>query len=185
MKSEYINIQKTDYGFIINENINKTLFNKIFFIILLLFIGFVVFIVNLNISIKLVSIIIKIIILSIILLYIYYIIFISEYIKIFNEKIIFITKIKTLNYNKIELKKINIKEISINYEIEISENFGEVYIYNLDFIDNDFNGYRIVQSRDYDLIFNYGIKLEKLLNIKLSDNKNIEGYGNIFNKRIV
>ena len=35
MKSEYINIQKTDYGFIINENINKTLFNKIFFIILL------------------------------------------------------------------------------------------------------------------------------------------------------
>ena len=185
MSREYINIQKTNYGFIISENVKNIIYKKIFSIILLVFIGLVIFFVEFNFIVNPINIILKIIILLILLINIYYIIFIKEIIKIFNDKIIFILKIKLSKLNNIELKKINIKKISINYEINYTEGRGEIYIYNLDFIDNDFNAYRIAQSRNYNSIFNYGIELEKIINIKLSDNNDTEGYGNIYKKRIV
>ena len=59
------------------------------------------------------------------------------------------------------------------------------YYYNLDLIDNDFNSYRIIQSKNYKKVYDFGNKIKKIINKELVDKNDIEGDGNIFNKRIV
>jgi hypothetical protein len=55
----------------------------------------------------------------------------------------------------------------------------------LDLIDKNYNAYRLDRSISYDNIHNCGIKINKLLNIELADKNDVEGYGNVYKKRII
>ena len=94
-------------------------------------------------------------------------------------------KLRPWKQNITQINKFGIKEISINYEMDFIENAGEVCFYNLDLVDNDFNAYRIAKLEDCELILKYGNELGEILNIKLLDNNDIEGYGNIYKRRII
>jgi hypothetical protein len=185
MDNKLVRISKTKYGYEILKRGKFSIVSKVISIILCIFIGCGLLIVNFEKLIYPIELSIKIIVCIIILFFIYYILFYNEYIKFYNDSIKFYFHLKPFKNNIIELKIMNINQISINYEIEFEEGAGEVYYYNLDLIDKDFNAYRLGQSINYDEIFNYGNKIEKILNMKLIDKNDMEGYGNIFIKRIV
>ena len=185
MRNKDIKILKTNYGYKIIENAKCVLFSRIFSIIVFILVGIGLFFIKDDILIFPIELFFKIILLFLIILNIYYLLFYNEIIKIFKDKIIFCLKLKPWKQNIIEINKINIKEISINYERDFNEHVGEVYFYNLDLIDNEFNAYGVAKLIKYELILKYGNELEKLLNIKLLDYNDIEGYGNVYKRRII
>lgn len=185
MFNELVEIIKTNYGYKIVENKKTSIIKKVISIIILLVIEvFIVFVDIKNIIFPIV-LIIKIIISIIVIYEIYYTLFYNVTVKINKDKIYFCINSKPFKFETIKLKYCDIKEISINYEVNYEEDIGEVYYYNLDIIDKDFNAYRLGQSENYETIYNYGIEMEKILKIKLDDRNNIEGYGSIYNKRII
>ncbi|GHU03152.1 hypothetical protein FACS1894147_06590 [Spirochaetia bacterium] len=126
----------------------------------------------------------KIVICAIIIFCIIYTILNNSKIKITEKDIAFcIGKRPFFENIKIELDKI--KEISINYEMDSKGEEELTYYYNLDLIDYNFNAYRIIQSKNYNSICEFGNKIEKIIKKELVDKNDIEGYGHIFNKRIV
>ncbi|GHT99299.1 hypothetical protein FACS1894142_6730 [Spirochaetia bacterium] len=182
MESNIFEIIKTKYGYKLTVPAINSLIMKISKIIILLFIGLINILVDFEDIIKPFNIMIKICICVIIICYIIDVIFYDFTIKITPKDIIFHIG-KKLFLKKIKIGMNKIKEISINYESEEDE--GLTYFYNLDLIDNEFNAYRIIRSTNYNNIYDFGKKIEKIVEKKLVDENGIEGYGNIFKKRIV
>jgi hypothetical protein len=180
-----LEIIKTNYGYKLIENKKISIIKKFISLIILLLFGCSIYFIDIK-SIQFpIEIIIKIIISIIVIYEIYYTLLHDTSVKIYKDKIYFCIDLKPFKPETIKLKYFDIKEISINYEMDYEEGGGEVYYYNLDIIDKDFNAYRLAQSENYELIYDYGIEIEKILKIKLDDRNDIEGYGNIYKKRIV
>jgi hypothetical protein len=177
-------IIKTAYGYMLCEKKVNKIALRIISIIILVFIGLGIIIIDFNELNFIVGIIFRTITFMVILLKIYEIIFLHTDIKIFKDRIVFHIHSKLLISHKIEIKRDDIKEISINYEIEHDEG-GIIYYYNLDLIDKIYNAYRLNISTDYNNIYNYGMKIAKILDLKFVDKSYVEGYGNIYNKRII
>ena len=178
-------IKKTNYGYKISKNKSDIVIFKSITIFLLLFLGISLVFIDFEIAIFQMNILIKIISCMLLVFGIYYTIFSKKTIYVDNNNIVFCLKIKYWKKENVKLQINNIIEISINYEIKFEEDTGETYYYNLDLIDINYNAYRLGQSRDYNKILNFGKEIENILNKKLIDKNHIEGYGNIFKKRIV
>jgi hypothetical protein len=185
MDNELMDIVETKYGYKLFENKIMSVVSKIIFTIIYLTIGFIIVLVDFEKIIYPIQILTKIILCVVILFLIYGKLFLDKTIKIYKDKIEFHIDSKPLKLKIIKISKIDINEISINYEINYEEDSGEVYYYNLDLIDKEFNAYRLGKSKNYNKIFNYGTKIVKILNAKFIDNNDIEGYGHVFKKRVV
>jgi hypothetical protein len=110
----------------------------------------------------------------------------TKKIKIDSKKIIFIYGLIPF----VKLKKIkidNIKYISINYiQKEFHIFFPGKIIYCLDFIDDNQFSYTVFQSPVYneDLV-NLANKLGRIINKEIDDKNEMEGYGNVYKKKII
>jgi hypothetical protein len=98
---------------------------------------------------------------------------------------------RLIPFRKIIKIKIDvIKEISINHTSNNYDGYTfykvKEKIYNVDLIDNELNSYRIYQSTAYneDLI-NLSQNIGSIINKKINDQNNKEGYKNIYKKRII
>jgi hypothetical protein len=181
VKYKSLEIVKTDfgYGIIFNKKIERLIG-----IIILVLIGFFLLFVEVDGMIYQVQILLKIISGIVIVFGIYNNLFFREFIKIYKEKIIFCIFYKPYKPEYVEIYINNLKEISINYETEYEES-GLTYYYNLDLVDNKYNAYRIIRAKKYEEIHYYGNKIKEIINIELMDKNDIEGYGNIYSKRII
>jgi len=111
-------------------------------------------------------------------------------ININEQKIIFnYGLIPFIRKRNIDIK--SLKEISINHTAEHSNMIGRSIkkvdkTYNVDLIDNNLYSYRIYRSEVYnDDLLNLSKKTSEILNVKINDQNNIEGYKNIFIKNII
>jgi hypothetical protein len=111
-------------------------------------------------------------------------------ININEQKIIFkYGLIPFIKKRNIDIK--SLKEISINHTTEHSNMIGRSIkkvdkTYNIDLIDNNLYSYRIYRSEVYnDDLLNLSKKTSEILNVKINDQNNIEGYKNIFVKNII
>jgi len=185
MSNKSIDIVKTKYGYKIEEKFKTSLLSRTINIILLLFLSlFFTFFKFANIN-NIAQLSIKIFICIIVVYLIYCVLFSKKIIKISDNEIIFYFILKPWKHEKYIIKKTDLIELSINYEIEYGEGGKEIHLYNLDLVDNNLNAFNLWRIYKYELILDFGKRVESILDMTLKDKFNTEGFGNIFKKRIV